>query len=508
MVYAKAVKSNTLFVAPTALGKTVLCIMVVAHRLHKVGGRALMMAPTRPLVLQHAESFKKFMNLPQEEIVDVSGRIRPSEREEVWPASKVAIATPQVVKNDLEAGRMDLSPYSLLVFDEAHRAVGDYAYVPIARIYVETADDPLVLGLTASPGNREEVIREVCENLDISNIETRTESDPDVKPYINPIEVDWRKVVLPDSIRMASRRMRAYLEERFDSLRKIGLIQSERPTRRDLLEAGKALGIGPQRFSASFGKPEFMYYKSLMDYATGLKAEHALELIETQGIEQALKYMEKLSQEAEKKKTPRSTKSFIHNDLVKQFTNRLRDLREKGVQHPKIPETEDIVTRELNSNPDSRIIVFTNFRDTVDLLVSRLSKQRKSRATRFVGQSSKRSRGLSQAEQAEILDLFKKGKYNILVATSVAEEGLDIAEVQLVLFYDCTASAVRNIQRRGRTGRREAGKVIVLITEDTREEAYHWAGRAREKRMRQVLKKVDLELSDKQLNLDGFMKGS
>lgn len=508
VVYAKAVESNTLFVAPTALGKTVLCIMVAAHRLHTVGGRVMMLAPTRPLVLQHAESFRKFMKLPEDEIADVSGRVRPREREEIWPSVRIAVTTPQVVENDLRSGRIDLSPYSLMVFDEAHRAVGNYAYVPIAEAYAESDGDHLVLGLTASPGNREEVIREVCANLNISNIEVRTDEDPDVKRYINPVEIDWEMVSLPEAIRNVSRRIKAYLEERFDNLRRMGLINSERPTKRDLLDAGKILRIGEKGFTASFGKPEYLYYKSLMDYATGLKAEHALELLQTQGVEQTLQYMDNLSKEAKLKKTSRSTKSFVHNNLVQNFLSSLHRLKELDVEHPKVAKTERAVRHELDHDPESRIIVFTNYRNTVDLLVDRLSALDRARVTRFVGQSSRRSKGLSQKEQGEILDLFRKGHYNVLVATSVAEEGLDIPEVQMVLFYDCTPSAIRNIQRRGRTGRKGAGRVIVLITQDTREEAYHWAGQARERKMKRVLKKVEYKLSDKQLSLDGFVDTS
>jgi len=74
----------------------------------------------------------------------------------------------------------------------------------------------------------------------------------------------------------------------------------------------------------------------------------------------------------------------------------------------------------------------------------------------------------------------------------------------MVLFYDCTPSAIRNIQRRGRTGRKGAGRVVILITENTREEAYHWAGQSREKKMRQLLRRIDESLKKRQLSLDSF----
>ena len=83
---------------------------------------------------------------------------------------------------------------------------------------------------------------------------------------------------------------------------------------------------------------------------------------------------------------------------------------------------------------------------------------------------------------------FKIGKINILGATSIAEEGLDIPEVDSVIFYEPIPSAIRHIQRRGRTGRQEKGKVIILVTKDTRDEGYRWSAHHKEKRMHRILK--------------------
>ncbi len=508
IVYAKAIKSDTLFVAPTALGKTVVCVMVAAHRLRELGGRVMMLAPTRPLVLQHCKSFRRFLTLPDQEILDFSGNTPPDERASLWPHATVSVATPQVVQNDLDNGRLDLSSHTLVVFDEAHRATGSYAYVPIAREYRQQARNPLVLGLTASPGNTEEVIREVCSNLGIVNIEVKSDNDPDVRPYLNPVEIEWRHVSLPQSLRQLVDGIKGYLEERYRNLKEFGLIKAEYPTRKDLLEAGRILSIGAERFSANFGKPSFMYYKALMDYATALKAEHAVELLETQGVTQTINYLERMGEDAAGKDAARSTRSFVKDPAVRALVASLRRSSQLGIEHPKLGQVVELVREQLDRDPETGIIIFTNYRDTVDLIVGKLKSDPRIRVKRFVGQSSRRTKGLTQAEQAEILDLFRKGNYNVLVATSVAEEGLDIAEVQMVIFYDCTPSAIRNIQRRGRTGRKGAGRVMVLITERTREEAYHWAGESRERRMKELLKRIDRDIRNKQLKLDGFFGGA
>ena len=54
---------------------------------------------------------------------------------------------------------------------------------------------------------------------------------------------------------------------------------------------------------------------------------------------------------------------------------------------------------------------------------------------------------------------FFAGEFNCLVATCIAEEGLDIGEVDLIVSFDALNSPVRMVQRMGRTGRKRAGKV-------------------------------------------------
>jgi len=90
---------------------------------------------------------------------------------------------------------------------------------------------------------------------------------------------------------------------------------------------------------------------------------------------------------------------------------------------------------------------------------------------------------MNQSQQKEILQDFRDGEYNVLVATSVAEEGLDIPQVGLVVFYEPVPSGVRSIQRRGRTGRADKGQVKVLIAEGTRDEGYWHASKSREDKM-------------------------
>jgi len=113
------------------------------------------------------------------------------------------------------------------------------------------------------------------------------------------------------------------------------------------------------------------------------------------------------------------------------------------------------------------------------------------RAKRFVGQADKGfEKGMSQKEQKQIIEQLKDGTYNTLVATSVAEEGLDIPSVDLVIFFEPVPSEIRTIQRRGRTGRFSKGKVAILMATGSQDEAYYWASVSKERKMQQTLQTI------------------
>src|SRR5437016_265200 len=148
--------------------------------------------------------------------------------------------------------------------------------------------------------------------------------------------------------------------------------------------------------------------------------------------------------------------------------------------------------------PESKVIVFAHYRETADRVTQELARIPGLRPVRFVGQASHgKDIGLSQKEQVEILEKFKAVEVNVIVATSIGEEGLDIPQVDLVVFYEPVPSEIRTIQRRGRTGRSAAGRVIMLVTKDTRDEAYLYSARRKERKMHVELDRLRKELKQK-----------
>jgi len=145
--------------------------------------KVVILAPTKPLVFQHAEFFKK--HFPDKNVVSsvLTGESPPSVRVEDFEGSQLIFATPEVIRNDVVRERYSLSKVCLIVFDEAHRCVRDYAYSEVAESYKGQASNPLILGLTASPSARKERVQEICDKLAITNVEMRTEEDEDVVQY-------------------------------------------------------------------------------------------------------------------------------------------------------------------------------------------------------------------------------------------------------------------------------------------------------------------------------------
>ena len=147
-----------------------------------------------------------------------------------------------------------------------------------------------------------------------------------------------------------------------------------------------------------------------------------------------------------------------------------------------------LVKDQLVSHPDSRIIIFATYRDTVQLLVDFLATQGIV-SERFVGQATKDAeKGLSQKKQIAALTRFRDGEFKVLIATSVGEEGLDVPATDMVIFYEAVPSEIRSIQRKGRTGRSGAGKIVVLVTKGTWDEVYRHVSAAKEKQMHKSLK--------------------
>ena len=479
-----AIKGNTLVILPTGTGKTIIAIIVAANRLKKFPeSKVMMLAPTRPLVLQHEKTFKKLFNIDSNRIIAITGKIPKEDRKFLYKFAKIIIATPQTIQNDLEDNTLNLSDFSLIVFDEAHRCVKEYAYTYVAKKYLEQSKFPLILALTASPGSEKERIEEIKNHLAIQYIEIRSEKDEDIRKYIKKIEYVYVYVDLPEEIKKARNELEKVREELINWLIEKGIIQEKNIKRKELIKTYQEILEKEEAFQNK------QFFNSVIFKLIQLiKLEYLIELLETQSIHYFEEYLRKLreSKKIYDKAIANDLRVIVAENIVKNFLS-------SDFIHPKAKKLEEILEYLINKNPNIKIIVFANYRSTIEFLYNKL--RQKFRVAKLVGQATKEnSAGMSQKEQEKVIKAFSAGIYNVLICSSVGEEGLDIPKTDYAIFYEPVPSEIRAIQRRGRVGRQTTGKVIILITKDTRDEAYYWAAFHKERRMRRIISDLKKEI--------------
>ncbi|MFX1374493.1 MAG: DEAD/DEAH box helicase [Promethearchaeota archaeon] len=502
---------NSLVVLPTGLGKTIIGILLVAYSLKKYPrAKIIILAPTRPLVSQHKASCEKFLNINFEEITSFTGKISPTKRILLFKNSKIIISTPQVINNDLIRGRYNLSQVSLIIFDEAHKTKGNYSYNLISQKYINGCNDPLILGLTASPGKDFDRIQLICDNLYIENIVFRNYEDEDVKDYIYEIDTYINLVNLPIKLIELSQVWQELINKflKFFIDRKLLNPYKKYYSKLDFLRITHDLTLSFRYEKDYISEEEFLdtlFYldpkiidiinennidiNSVYSYcSTCISLLHAKDLIETQEISLFISFLERIKFRSEQGIL--SAKRIVDSKHFQYVDYAIEKENLSNLTHPKINKIISIISEEIEEFNNKKIIIFTQFRELAEFLKNKLQKEFQDQLSieKFIGQSSKiNDLGFSQKLQSEILQEFRDDKINVLIATSVAEEGIDIPNVEAIIFYEPVPSEIRLIQRRGRTGRYAPGRCYILVTEDTVDIPFYIIARRKEGIMKSVL---------------------
>jgi Fanconi anemia group M protein len=356
--------------------------------------------------------------------------------------------------------------------------------------------------MSASPGGDADAVLRVCENLGLNEVTVMTEDDADVAAYTHETEVEWKRVELPEAVVRLRDALNEVIEERLSRLKELGVIDTTQP---DLSQ--KELNRTRGRLQELIDSDQSEGYQGMSVHAEVMKLRRAVELAETQSVEALRRYFERQRNAARSSGASKASQRLVGDPRVQRAMRTAADFDDL---HPKFRRTRLLLARTLGVEGGERVIVFTESRDTAEALTEFLREGFDAR--KFVGQSdTEGSEGMTQREQRETLDEFRDGAFEVLVSTSVAEEGLDVPEVDLVLFYEPVPTAIRSIQRKGRTGRQDEGRVVVLLAEDTRDEAYFWIARRREREMEAELRSlkgvaddVVAELDDGQASLAAF----
>ncbi|PNX48785.1 MAG: hypothetical protein BV459_01570 [Thermoplasmata archaeon M11B2D] len=468
-----AVLENTAVILPTGLGKTIIAFLVMAEVLPK---KILFLAPTKPLVQQHYENCKKFLAVEPSVVQMLTGNLSVKKRRELFHRATIVVATPQTIDHDLRAKRYTIQDFGLVIFDEMHRAVDRYAYVSIAQ-----RCQCRILGLTASPGSQKKKIQKILENLRITHVQSRIRDDIDIRDHVKDVHLEWITVSLDPDVQAVQKPLQELYLEKLGKLNKLGILTYKKPeylSKKDILHARITI---QKRFR---NKPfVFALYNS---HAVLLHTYHCLELVETQCVRSFLKYVEKYTK---KPKRSRSEQMFVNHPLLQKAVSHAQDTQ--VMSHPKLGVLRQIVLRQFDDDANSLILIFTQYRDTIESIEAILQDLPQVRCHRFIGQATQgATKGMSQDEQKRIIGMFRRREINVLIATSIAEEGIDIPNVNRVVFYEPIPSEIRGIQRKGRTGRSHVGNVTILITKGTRDEAYFYVEKKREQKMQYLVREM------------------
>ncbi|KAJ7102172.1 hypothetical protein B0H15DRAFT_768181 [Mycena belliarum] len=470
---------NTIVALPTGLGKTFIAgvIMLNYYRWFPEG-KVVFVAPTKPLVAQQIDACHKTCGIPGSDAIELTGQNPKSMRARAWKEKRVFYMTPQTLNNDLVTENCDAGDIVLLVIDEAHRATGGYAYNQVVRFMMAKNPHFRILALTATPGGDPEAVQSLIDGLHISRIEIRDENSLDLKAYIHHKKIEQHVINMSEEVNRIKNPLVALMNAILKPLQNNGIMYGQvNPV--NLHTFGVQMKMQGLRADQRWAYTPLANLSSLAR-AMGYLIEGTIGMCNT--------YMHDLATDKEddpeagkKKSAPKGKKKLREDPLFKAVIKELELQRLRGFpMHPKMDCLKALVIQHFaeklgedgRETEETKVMVFVTFREAVDEIVDALNLEKPLiRANKFIGQGTDKQgkKGLAQKEQLEVIKKFKAGEYNVLVATSIGEEGLDIGEVDLIVCYDAQKTPIRMLQRFGRTGRKREGKVHVLLSEGREE---------------------------------------
>uniref|UniRef100_A0A2S2NCS8 Fanconi anemia group M protein n=1 Tax=Schizaphis graminum TaxID=13262 RepID=A0A2S2NCS8_SCHGA len=461
---------NTLVSLPTGMGKTFIAAVVMYnfYRWYPMG-KIIFMAPTRPLVAQQIEACHSIMGIPRDMTFEMTGNIPPEQRYLAWNKYRVFFLTPQVLANDLSLNKCPSDTFRCIIVDEAHRATKDYAYVQVLKHLAEENRVIRIVGLSATPGTNIDAVTEVIQNLNISRLEFRTDESPDVAKYTNKKDVECIPVKLTNTILEIRNQFLKVYDKHLRRLKQYHALNGNVAN----LTKFQILGAKQKFLTSNIARdmPKSLVGCLINDFTICMSLAYALELLTIYGVK--VFYLQSLEIK-ENHKCLANDADF--QNLLHSINNELNS-QDLTWSHPKLLELKKIVQNyfgNTNVEASSKIIIFCQYRLVVVEVFELLKTFGSSvKPVMFVGQSLKEKGGLPQKKQLEVMSRFKSGDFNVLIATSVAEEGLDIGEVDLIICLEANKSPIKFVQRLGRTGRKRSGKCITLLTEGKEQIKYN-----------------------------------
>ncbi|KAK2576908.1 hypothetical protein KPH14_005530 [Odynerus spinipes] len=468
-----ALYNNTLVCLPTGLGKTFIAAVIMYNFWRWYPrGKIIFLAPTRPLVAQQIDACHNIMGIPSTESIELTGGINQKTRQTAWFKKRVFFATPQVFYNDLENNIIPSELVKCVVIDEAHKALGKHSYCECIRILSEQNQHFRILALSATPGNKIANVHQVVQNLHISNIELRDETSPDIVPYVNNRKIDIILVPLGEELKKYKERYINIMDRHVKRLIQCKVIHGQTAN----ISKGKIFIIlreFQKKTDRSANHGQIIKTLNIL-----LTMYHAYELMIRHGLRAFYKFYQNhsdkfwMNSECELQELITDIETYLGpfpnvQQLSSEDTQNVPDIPNNLIfGHNKFLKLKELLLQHFQKassiGSNTRAIVFVEYRDIVsEVYILLLQARPLIRPQMFVGQAEQK-----QKKQVKAIEDFRNNSVNVLISTSIGEEGLDVGEVDLIICFDISQkSPTRLVQRMGRTGRRRDGHIIVLVTD-------------------------------------------
>ncbi|XP_012512154.1 PREDICTED: probable ATP-dependent RNA helicase DHX58 [Propithecus coquereli] len=453
---------NIIIWLPTGAGKTRAAAYVAKRHLETVDGAKVIVLVNRVhLVTQHGEEFSRMLD-GRWTMITLRGDMGPRAGfGHLARCHDLLICTAELLQLALtsteEEEHVELTAFSLLVVDECHHTHKDTVYNVILSRYLEhklrrACSVPQVLGLTASPGTGRaskldaaiDHILQLCANLDTWRIMSAQNSRPQLQEHnqqpCKQYDLCHERSQDPfgDLLKKLMDQIHDHMEMP-ELSRDFGTQTYEQQVMELSQDAAKA-GLRQRRVHALH----------LRHYNDALLIHNTVRAVDALATLQDFYYVERIT------KTQILCAERWLLTLFNDHKNALARLATHGPANPKLEMLEKILRKQFSSPDSPRGIIFTRTRQSARSLLLWLQQQpglqtMDIRAQLLIGAgNNSQSTHMTQSNQQEVIQKFRDGTLNLLVATSVAEEGLDIPQCNVVVRYGLLTNEISMVQARGR----------------------------------------------------------
>eukprot|EP01083_Nonionella_stella_P045347 121838_1 len=488
----QALFTNELVCLPTGMGKTLIAA-VVMYNFHRWYPKGIIVfaCPTRALVEQQMQACHDFLDIPQSDYADLTGRTAPKRRVQLWKNHRLYFVSPQTLKSDLSRNTVPVDKFVCIVIDEAHKAQGEHSFHTMTRDMMATNGNIRILALSATPGSNQEQIQTLISNLRLSRMIIKYDDDPDIKPYRHETTFELIKCPLTASMRELKNSLLGWIGNQLNQLFRFEAIRGFQPDTITAWNCQNEFGLFGQRSERSNRFNASTKWLCVGRFMCLQRLVILREKLEHYSVQVMLKKLdETIESVQDNPHKNRVLSKLLHETPFNEWKMLCQEEVRTKQLHPKMKALAQILEDHFThcEYPNSRVIVFSSLRHSVVDIVDNLKPFEHCKPYHFVGQASGKSgKGLSNKQQQQVILDFKSGKYNILVSTCVGEEGLDIGQVDIVVHYDIISNVLRNVQRSGRTGRKRRGRVVYLCSTNREQDAYR-----KMKLTKQSIRKIDI----------------